>query len=334
MSKFKILYAARNNDNAKIVLSRFITKMMEQEPRFSIKIAAYQKSSPEDLSIDWTLDCLLNIFRPEHFSIEENENFSIYFDQVKKYAPDLIISDLEYFTSYIANNLNILLWQCSSSLINYGVTNEEKYNLGLFKKFSYLTNRNPINTQRHVNIIDNSNRNFIYSHFGDTLSPPKLKSNFEWIRPYHSIGKISIPCKHHMMAVSLFNNKKIINLCQNYSEDVVIFTFNHLYEKYDQIVMKNYHNLEEYFCNLKNCSFFLHEGQTSFLADAYYNNKYSLISINFDDPESITNSIFSEKLQLGSHVYEIKDLNIFPSIIQSSYCSQIKFLHQKIDEIL
>src|SRR5208283_2605196 len=86
----KILYAAGNNTNASLQLARFMQAM----PGHHIKVAAYQKSSPKGMNVDWTLDCLLNIFTGQ---IAENDNLKIYYDQIQYFAPDLIISDLEYF---------------------------------------------------------------------------------------------------------------------------------------------------------------------------------------------------------------------------------------------
>jgi hypothetical protein len=142
----KILYAASENENAKIQLSRFL-KAIEGKPH-TIKVAAYKKSSPK-VNIDWTLDCLKNIFKPDLVSLD-NDNLSIYFEQVKYYKPDLIISDLEPYTSHVANLLGITLWQCSSSMVNFALTNDYKYNLGVFKRYSYLFSKNPIHTQRLI----------------------------------------------------------------------------------------------------------------------------------------------------------------------------------------
>ena len=120
-----------------------------------IKIAAYKISTPKDINIDWTLDALLNIYRPNLLSLN-NDNLGIYFEQIKNYAPDLVISDLEYFTSYLASLMNVPLWQCSSSLINLCLNEDEKYNLGLFKYYAHSLNRDPQHTQRIANIIENS----------------------------------------------------------------------------------------------------------------------------------------------------------------------------------
>ena len=326
----KILYAAANNENAKIQLDRFI-KAMVGKP-YTIKIAAYKKSSPLNLSIDWTLDCLLNIFKPDYVSLD-NDNFSIYFEQIKYYAPDLIISDMEYFTSYIANVLNVTLWQCSSSLINWGIITSQKYNLGLFKTYSYLFNKNPLQSQRIINIVDNSNYNFVYSHLGDTEQPPTLKEGFNWIRPYHTVGKDSIPCRHNIIAASPDNNKDIIDLLKKYS-DSIIFT-DSCEESYTNVQLKKLEQQEEYFCNLKNSNLYICGGQTSFLADAFYNNKYSIVLTNFKDLECIMNSMFSDHLKLSTSIYNTKEnLNKFMNqSVTYTYNDQIKFLHEWIEEL-
>lgn len=325
----KILYAASNSETAKIQLARFM-KAIEGKP-YIVKVAAYKKSSPK-INIDWTLNCLLNIYKPEHISLD-NDNFQIYYEQVKYFAPDLIISDLEYFTSHIANVLNVTLWQCSSSLINYAISHEEKYNLGLFKHYSFVSNRNPTHSQRIINIIDNSNYNLVYSHFGDTASPPQLKDNFEWVRPYHSVGKVSMPCQHNIIAATLNNDKRILSLMKRHSDSVVFTDF---YEEYySNILMKDIGNDAEYACNLKNSNTFVCEGQTSFLADAFYNGKYAAILTNFKELECIINSTFSERFKLGTSIYNREeDLESYMGLeVKSFYQENIKLLHERIEEL-
>jgi len=325
----KILYAAGNNSNASIQLSRFL-QAIEGKP-YIIKVAAFKNSSPKHINIDWTLDCLLDMFRPETLSTE-GENFDTFYRQIKYYNPDLIISDLEYFTSHIANILNITLWQCSSSLINFAI--DFKYNAGLFTKYSYLLSKNNVlRTQRQINIIDNSNYNFVYSHLGDTSKPPSIKNKYQWIRPYHSVGKESIPCQHNVVAGLLNNNRKIFSLLQKY-EDSVVFT-DYPHERHKNLWLKDIENQEEYFCNLKNCNLFVCEGQTSFLADAFYNGKYCAVLINFKDTECVVNSTFSEYLKLSSNIYQPdSDLSVFLNKnIKTNYNEEIKYLHEWIEEI-
>lgn len=323
----KILYAASNNQGAQIQLNRFLQSMAGKP--YQIKIAAYIKSSPKNINIDWTLDSLLNIYKPEHISLE-NDNFKIYFDQVKYYNPDLIISDLEYFTSYIANILNITLWQCSSSIINFALA--DKYDLGLFKTYSYIFNRNPTHTQRLVNIIDNSNCNFVYSHLGDIAEPPILKKNFEWIRPYHYTGKTYIPCRHNIMTASLQNSIKIMSLIKNYS-DCVVFTDFHQ-ESTDNMTFKDINNMNEYTCNLHNCNLFMCEGQTNFLADAFYNHKKPVILTDFNDPECIINSVLAERFKVGIPLYSKSNIQDYMNIsLDYQYNDGIHLLHERIEEL-
>jgi hypothetical protein len=321
---YKILYAASNTENAKIQLARFMTAMKQSS--HTIKIAAFKQSSPKGINIDWTLDSLLNIFKPDHISLD-NENFEFYFEQVKYYAPDLIISDLEYFTSYIANVLNITLWQCSSSLINLALSHHDKYNLGLFKTYSYLHN------QRIANIIDNSNCNFVYSHFGDLENPPTLNNNFEWIRPYFQVGKKSIPCQHNIVAAALKTNKQMVSLLKSYTDSILFCDF--IDEDYSNPVLKNINNVEEYFCNLHNSNVFCCEGQTNFLADAFYNNKFSLVLTNFKDLECITNSMFSQHFGLSVNIFSNSiDLEQFSDrTVTTSLKDDIKYLHEKIEDL-
>ena len=326
----KILYAAGNNQNASIQLERFLQAV--QGKPYTVKIAAYKQSSPKGVSVDWTLDCLLNMFKPEYVTIEDNDNLQIYYQQIKYFNPDLIISDLEYFTSYIANVLNVTLWQCSSSIINYALVNKQKYNLGLFKHHAYTFNKNPLAVQRTINILDNSNVCYVYSHFGDAAISLSLKEGYEWIRPYHEIGKSTIPCQHNIVAGLLKNNKRILNILQH-SFDSVAFS-NFPYEQYENILLKPLSNREEYFCNLRNCNLFICEGQTSFLADAFYNGKHTAVFTDFKDSECIINSYMSSNLGLSTQVHSLEDLkNIQPKQVEPSYNPGIKYLHEKIEEL-
>jgi uncharacterized protein (TIGR00661 family) len=328
---FKILYAAQNNYNAAIQLARFL-RVMASNDLVQIKIAAYKISTPKNQPIDWCLDSLLNVHRPETVLSPESDSFGIYFDQVKYYGPDLVISDLEYFTSRAANILNIPLWQCSSSLLNFAI--EHKYNVGLFTRFSYLmAKNNAVKTGRQVNILDNSECNFVYSHLGDTKDPPSIKSGYDWIRPYHTVGKYSVPCQHNIVACTSHNDRKILAMLKRQG-DCVVFT-EYPYEQHQGLWLKDANNQEEYFCNLKNCNFFVCKGQTSFLADAFYNGKYSAVMTNFQDLECVMNSVFSEHLGLSSMIYQESDLEgCLDKTVESGYNTGVRYLHEYIDEII
>lgn len=323
----KILYAAAHNQNAKLQLLRFLSAM--EGSKHQIKIAAFKKSSPKDINIDWTLDALLNIYRPDLISLH-SDNLSIYLEQVKSFAPDLIISDLEYFTSCVANELNIPLWQCSSSLINFALIRNEKYNLGLFKYHAHALNRDTLHSQRMVNILDNSNRNFVYSHYGDMAEPPSLLDGFHWIRPYHRIAKGYVPCQHFMTAALSVSDKKLIAFMKKYPDSVVFI--NEPRERYQNPQVKDIRIVDEYYCNLKNSVFYACQGQTSFLADAFYNGKYALIFPDYEDAESLTNSQLAQKIGIGS-IMTYSDSLPEQSLIEPVYSDSVKYLHEHIGEL-
>ena len=321
----KILYAASSNVNSKIQLARFMQAM--NGLGYIIKIAAYKNFSPTNLSIDWTLDCLQNIFKPETITLD-NDNFVTYFEQVKYFNPDLIISDMEYYSSEIATSLGITLWQCSSSLLNFALPNEYKYNLGLFKKYAFLFNRVPVNTQRLIGIQDVANCNYVYSHFGDCIDSPSLKTGYEWIRPYHQVGKESIPCQHNMVGAMLGSDKKLLSILNKYP-DTVCFT-DIAGETYSNTIIKDIDNTEEYYCNIANCNLFMCGGQTSFLADAFYNKKYT-ITIGSTDAECIISSAVSEKLKLSHTIFD-SYINVTPEVTPT-LSADIKYLHERILEL-
>lgn len=325
----KILYAASNNLNAKIQLSRFLKAM--RGSNHQIKIAAYKTSSPKNTNIDWTLDALINIYRPDLFSLN-NDNLSIYFEQLKSFEPDLVISDLEYYTSYVANELDVTLWQCSSSIINHALVGKEKYNLGLFKYQAHTLNRDPVHVQRAVNVLDNSNCNFVYSHYGDMESPPVLREGFEWIRPYHQVAKNSVPCQHYVTAALSGRNKRIVDVLKKYPDSVAFIENGQEY--YRNVQAKDIRNEDEYYCNLKNSTIFICQGQTSFLADAFYNSKYSLTYPDFDNVESIINSQLTQKFEVGRIMSYSDDISSFESFkVQPAYSDSIKYLHERIEEL-
>lgn len=315
--------------NARIQLSRFLAAM--RGSGHQIKIAAYKKSSPRGVSIDWTLDCLLNMFDPSKISVD-NDNLQIYYQQIQQYAPDLVISDLEYFTSYVANLLDLTVWQCSSSIINYALDRSEKYNAGVFKYFAHALHREKETTQPIINLLDNADRNLVYAHFGDMARQPTLLDKFQWVRPYHQVGKDSVLCRHGIIAALPDGNKQLLGWLKNHT-DSVAFVYQP-YEKYSGLLVKDIEHQEEYFCNLKNSSLALCRGQVSLLADAFYNGKYVLMHPDYQDPEAILGSQLTQHYGMGSILSLSHDLSKFSDLVViPNYNNEVKYLHQYIEEL-
>ena len=325
----KILYAANNSLSSKLQLYRWL----ENNSGHTVKIAAYKKSSPLNVNIDWTLDCLLNLFNPDLISFDQNENVSIYMEAIKRYNPDLIISDLEIFTSSIAMELGIPVWQYSSQLLKYGLARKETYNSGIFSTYSYLFNRDPVFTQRVNNIIYNSEKNLVYSHFGDLEVPPQLKNNFEWARPYCGRFKKSATCHHTFITGSQNINYNIQQFIKQY-EDTVSFCEAEYFSKI--IDQKSFYNTSEYYCNLYNSDFFVCESQVNFLSDAFYTFKKPIIDINYNDCDSLINGLLSLKFNLAHDLNNLKeiDINLEYNLDDVKFNTNIEYLHEKLKHVI
>ena len=159
-----IIYGAGNSINSKPQLDRFLKAM--KGSGHHIKIAAYKKSSPSNINIDWTLDALLNPYKPQSYSLD-SDNFQIFYDQIKSFKPDLIISDLEQFSSYIANQISCTLWQYSSTYIYEALTDAFKNPLSIKSYYRSIMDFKKKELDSIRNMILNSDKNFICSHFGD-----------------------------------------------------------------------------------------------------------------------------------------------------------------------
>jgi len=296
----KILYAAGNTTSSLFQLARFSNHFNTND---TIKIAAYKKSSPKNLSIDWTLDFLLNPFKKDLLSLNDNENCSIYFNLIKSYKPDLIISDLEIFTSLIGIDLNIPVIQCSSSLLSFALEFKYLYHIGM-NKYNYLF-LNEHENSRLLNIILNSNANYVYSHFGDIENSPNLKFGFNWISPYHSLGKISTIYEHEIVGINNCNDLNIINLISG-TDDCVLFS-KETNSKFENIQIKNIEEEKEYSCNVANAKKIICEANSTFLADAFYNNKKPIYSNHPFEYDVVLNGLCSSYLKTAYSIDEAKE---------------------------
>jgi uncharacterized protein (TIGR00661 family) len=316
----KILYAACNRKGAQLQLGRFLSAVAKDGHQ--IKIAGFNASLP-GFYMDWTLDALLDMFNLEHISFD-NDNLRIYFNQVKSFDPDLIISDLEIFSSHVGLVLNKPVWQVSPLLLYHGLNTTEKTNMGVYKNYSYIFNKQATIDDLIRNALANADKKFVYSHFGDVTNTT-LVEGFEWVRPYHVKGKISVPCQHNICAVALTNEKKYVNYLNKF-EDTVLFSTN-LDEEFAGVTLKDISNEVEYGCNLKNCFLAINQGFTDLLADAYYNNKFCSILPDFSQAECVINALYTEHLGLGKVIYQEEETINFE--VNSTY-NRLEFLHEKI----
>lgn len=318
---FKILYASNDSYASYLQLKRFIENV--DRTKFSLKIAAYKRSSG-NLNIDYMLDALKPTFGPNSMNLSNIDNLQY---QVEKYSPNLIISDLEFFSAKIADNLKIPLWYCSSNLLYKAI---KRSFTGLNKKFFYVFDKDPFFPTENKKIsLNNAEKKLVYSHLGDLKIPPNLDFGFKWIRPYHKIGKIS-NLNNKIVSINTSNNKKLFSFLEKYQAVL----FHDLNQEY-KITNKDINDEEEYYSYLRNCQLFFCEGEESFLADAFYNGKFSCVVTNYNDLGSIISSLYSQHLGECRILFDPKE-NLdycFSKTVNSNY-NKINYLHEVLDEYI
>lgn len=212
----KILYAADNRASSYYTLKRFVDTYSKF---YTIKTAAYL-SSIQELNVNWTLNALLD-FRGWYYSPSfKNTNYALYFRQIKKFAPDLIISDMEPYTSHIALEQQIPLWQVSPLLI-YSAT-QDKHNL--YKYYSGVFDKDPQVKQHFNYILNNSDKRLVLSHIGDLPNAPDLLPGYEWCRPNYVEGNISLACGISFADAFYGGEKDLTKLTTDYTDPESIIT--------------------------------------------------------------------------------------------------------------
>ena len=314
----RILYAANRRNNVHWQLNRFITATNNKH---NIRIAAY-KGKNYEYYIDWILDALCDIFTG--VPCFGSTAMEIYREQIKRFSPDLIISDCEIITSTIANDLKIPLWQVSPLLLWYAKTN-----ILIYKQYPKLFSENEY-TAPMTDLVKMSDRSFVYSHFGDVGLA--LKSNIGWVRPYHTVGQISSLFEHNMVAVSTGFNKHIIDRLK-INSDAVLFI--EAINETHSIKIKSLINDQEYASNVRNAKMLVMPANMDLLADAFYNNKFVWMLPDFTQQEVMANIMLSEYLSLGKTIYDISNdkIDIMPNVVSAEYDNSINHLDKELDQL-
>lgn len=188
-------------------------------------MAGFTKSLNNEQA-DWNLDALLPFANQvKLFSL--NDNYYQYIDDIKDFSPDLIISDLEIYTSLAALELHIPLWQVSPILLYYGLQ-ENRHKLNAHYSFPILKDQARYN---YINsIIKNADKRLIPSHLGDMIDAPSLKDNFEWVRP--SFEPPGNYCDGTAISLADFYFNNITPEFKiNYDDEEVLINY-HLHQKY------------------------------------------------------------------------------------------------------
>ena len=232
----KILYAAGNREGSYLQYARFLQSMRNKN--IDLKTAGYQKSI-KDLNVDYTLDALIN-FTKDDSTITINGNYRYYQKQIETFAPDLIISDLEIYTSTIATELKIKLWQVSPLLLYFAIPDKIKLDLNIFANNRYTFEFISFGGKSNINnILNKSNKKLVVSHLCDTQHHTNIKDNYEWLRPefdfYEGIKTIKVSNGCEMETADFFYNELPYSFDVNKSDAEAIFLSE----------LENYYNKKE-----------------------------------------------------------------------------------------
>lgn len=313
----KIFYAAGNRLGSYYQLKRFLSSTFSLN--HDIRIAAY-KNSLQDLNTDYTLDCLLN-FTSNSSSITFNGNYGYYSNEIKRFNPDLIISDFDPYTSIIAIELNITLWQYSPTNLYYALSKEQKREIEVRKHNTWLLEESPDRNEYIKEIFAASDRNFVLSHVCDCETPIPLINGFEYVRPSFVLGTnnntadtVIATAQTNMDTINDFKNKNAILFSP--------YTFQH----YNRLQVKDINNETEYSNSLEDCNTFITDGTAAFTADAFYNQKYCISLPRHNDLETLITAYANQHCNIGS--MEICD----PKPIKISINEDVKFITEHLGE--
>lgn len=220
----KILYVADNRPSSFYSLKRFVDTYSSF---YQIKTAAYSTSIQQGTNVHWTLDALLDWRGLRHDIGTTNSNYQLYAREIKRFAPNLIISDLELYTSHIGIELGVPVWQVSPLLLHHGVPGKTD-----FYKYHAATFARHFQQNRYLAfVLHNSARKLVCSHLGDVLYPPSLDPTYEWVRPNYELTDIErAGCGIHFADAYYAGKSTILNTNYTDPESIVTSYYNKRYE--------------------------------------------------------------------------------------------------------
>lgn len=301
----RILYSAGNRVGSNSQLIRFLTKLSKEH---TIRISAYVRSSRSLPHIDWTLDALHHNVLPKrkahllrdlfgHNDIPSInlDNVTVFLTEIDYFEPDIIICDDEPIAAHIAKALDVELWYCSPIHMLDGI----EWDRGQLRYLSKLRC-----VRDRLRKLPEPNKKFVYSPFGDVKFRPILKEGYEWIPPYFT--KADGTTNHeYICVINDFDRfgalTKIINSSRY---DIALIS------PYDETFsnMKHYSvdNEDEYKNLLGGCYKMINTGETSYMADAIYNNKSICVTPSLNDSEALLNAILVKEYSIGSDLAQVE----------------------------
>jgi hypothetical protein len=341
----RILYTAGNRPGSDVQMSRIVEHLT---PDHKVCVAAFNHYSQSVKYLDWTLESIY--FKPARGdSAERNSLWNAYghkipqlpyvnvrssklfLKDVEKFEPDLIISDFEDMSAHIAVTLGVKLWYCSPVFLYDGF---------LWKRGSKRYSNSFYSFKQHMDIMPQADRIFVYSPFCDIKFRPILRNGREWVKPYYTETSEATTDEYENICI-LDDAKRFSILATILNElDPKLAMVSRLNGTFDKMNLFN-HDDRKYKSLLSGCSRLLFTGETSYLADAMYNEKNICILPSIKDPEALLNALMIVEYKIGTNLGQVELMGplIFDVIqeavsnnLDRSYMrpGNIKYLHQHI----
>lgn len=301
----KILYSAGNRVGSNSQLLRFLTNLPKE---YTVRVAAYVKSSHSLPHVDWTLDALHHnvlsrtqasklkeLFGRGGIPILNLDNTKVLLTEITDFEPDIVICDGEPVVAHIAKTLGIKLWYCSPIHLLDGI-NWSRDQLRYMSKL--------IPTRTILSKYPEPDKIFVYSPFGDVRFRPILQEGYEWMPPYFVTGEET---EGHdcICVINDFDRFGAISKIINSSRHDIA-----LVSPYDETFsnMKHYPVTDEdkYRKLLGGCKQIINTGETSYIADAIYNKKSVCAIPSLNDSETLLNSILVREYSIGSDLAQLE----------------------------
>lgn len=345
----KILYSINKGFDSYLQLYRFLQYVPNS---IEVRVAGYH-SSLNDISADYTIDALFDFYGKIRTGTIFSRICQRFIDEIATYQPDLIINDLDFFTSYAAVELDIPYWLVSPFLFYFAASKALKDRLAVGQQYRYILSRQK-NFHRYAFQMENAERRLITSYLGDVAMGPEPSLGFEWVRPYYvdtsQIGALQnskfdgqTEPKSHPGFLGMFSrlDKPLVRQIQLLGGELEyprIYSPNS-FETFKGLEHRDIHDLS-YAEDLRRSYLCFNSGETSFVSDAFYSGKFSLAFPNLESAEAVVNSHaieyfgIGEKLRTRMSYEQINTLASRYSPFTIRWNNEVKQLHEYLEELL
>lgn len=295
----KILYATRDSYFASDHLKRFMISNKDHE----IKIATTIKGSNSIKNVDWILDPIINSVNRRYLKRISDINLppgdpDLMMDllsDIKRYKPDIFISDMDnYVSRFIKDIFDIKCILYSPNLLTNSIKwNNKNYEYRYSSSiYDFRCSKSDENMDYYLRIV-NSTIPF--------LDIAELNGNFEYNSP---VWVSSIPNNefNYNVIFPLTDNDRIDEVVKvlKYRDDVALFVYDK--SKVDNKLIFDLNDNELYSKVLHNAEWFISDGNNSYLADAFFNDKKISITPSVNDYEALITSCIFEKYNIGCNM--------------------------------